>query len=434
MRNTLTIQIWFDGGWHEAAEVIFHEPHLGHRGATTIEYRLDYFVEHASVDYARDLPVVDRRAASSCLPVDAAARRSDCWPSFLLDLLPQGLNRALAAAALGLPALAPSSEVELLAAVGGSPVGNVRVAGAPIGGFEWEGLPVDDVLEGGEEVMSRLRTIPSIAPAALCLQGEWPKVALVEDGGGLLHPEGALDDGAVVASYILKFRRSARAEDAAILELESHYQAAARAAGLDIRHPLRYGRDCLLIRRFDRECGQRHGQESLVSASGVAVFGHAAYHEDYLATVSRLSDDPAADVLEYVARDLVNLAFGNPDNHGRNTALSRPTTGGTRLSPLFDFAPMSAAGRAIGRSTRWACLRGTGGDHDPDWNAVSEAVERTTGVPGRAVRERLAETAARLPRLGAEVLAATAHPSAARHALRFCNAVSERAMAAVRGV
>lgn len=425
MAVSLTIQTYLDGLWHDAAEVQFHEPHRGHEGATTFSYGTDYFAERASIDYSQDVSVVDRRAVSSWLPVDLATRRSERWPSFLLDLMPQGLGRAMACAALGLAPLSPSSELPLLWAVGGSPVGNVRIAGAAVGGFAWEGLSVEDVLEGRDDVMAALRTVPTVAPAAICLQGEWPKVALVEDAAGLLHPEGCIPDEAVAASYIVKFPRRLRGPDPAILALEATYMDVAAAAGLHVHARPRLGKDCLLVPRFDREPGGgRNGQESLVSASGIAAFGHPATHEDYLATIARASSDVAADTSEYLARDLINLAFGNPDNHGRNTALSRPAHGGVRLSPLFDFAPMSVAGQAIRRATSWACMRGRGSDHDPDWSVIVEAASVIGQVDVGPIMERLLGVAESIPALAQKVREADVSNESAAHALRRAEEVA----------
>jgi serine/threonine-protein kinase HipA len=433
MTVSLTIQTYFDGRWHDAAEAEFLEPHRGHEGATTFFYDIDYFSEHASIDHSQDVPVVDRRAVSSWLPVDLVARRSDRWPSFLLDLMPQGLGRAMACAALGIAPLSPSSELPLLAAVGGSPVGNVRIAGAPVGGIAWEGLPVEDVLEGRDDVTAALRTIPTVAPAAICLQGEWPKVALVEDGAGLFHPEGCIPDEAVAASYILKFPRKLRGPDPSILTLEAIYMDVAAAAGLHVHARPRLGKDCLLVPRFDRERGGvRDGQESLVSASGIAGFGHQATHEDYIATIARTSSDVAADISEYVARDLVNLAFGNPDNHGRNAALSRPSQGGVRLSPLFDFAPMSSAGQAIRRSTNWACTRGRGSDHDPDWSVVVEAACAAGHVDEAPIMERLLGVAESIPALARKVTQEAPSNDLADHALRRADEVASGVARTVR--
>ena len=72
----------------------------------------------------------------------------------------------------------------------------------------------------------------------------------------------------------------------------------------------------------------------------MAQFGYVAAHEEYLAAIKRFCTDPAAETVEYVLRDVLNLAMGNPDNHGRNTALQKAPDGWIGLTPLFDFTPM----------------------------------------------------------------------------------------------
>lgn len=137
-----------------------------------------------------------------------------------------------------------------------------------------------------------------------------------------------------------------------------------------------HGSHVLMIPRFDRIVGAdggvvRLGQESLVAALGVSEFGYAGRHEEYLGVITRHSSAPAADVIEYVLRDLLNVAMGNPDNHGRNSALRKLPDGAIRLSPLFDFAPMRLDPGVIRRATRWGCMGGR--DSDPDWTVICRA-------------------------------------------------------------
>lgn len=95
------------------------------------------------------------------------------------------------------------------------------------------------------------------------------------------------------------------------------------------------------------------------SSIGVAQFGHNTDHEAYANVLKRHSDQPFIDIVEYAKRDLTNRAMGNPDNHGRNTALRKTPGGGITLAPLFDFAPMRLAIEGIARLTRWGVMRDT---------------------------------------------------------------------------
>lgn len=69
--------------------------------------------------------------------------------------------------------------------------------------------------------------------------------------------------------------------------------------------------------------------------------------------------------------DLHNIAFGNSDNHGRNTALiKRPE--GIGLAPVYDFAPMRADPEGVTRTTQWAPPLEAGGEYD--WPAIAASL------------------------------------------------------------
>jgi serine/threonine-protein kinase HipA len=94
---------------------------------------------------------------------------------------------------------------------------------------------------------------------------------------------------------------------------------------------------------------------------------------------------PEGEVLEYIKRDVANLALGNKDNHARNTAVQRDFAGGVRLTPLFDFAPMYLHPDGIARRIRW--VDNDGGN--PDWGrVVTRVCEISAEVQPKARRTR----------------------------------------------
>lgn len=131
------------------------------------------------------------------------------------------------------------------------------------------------------------------------------------------------------------------------------------AAALGIRThadlPTLHG-DVLLIPRFDRMvCDgkvMRFHQESVASILGLAGFDQRPSLFDVVAGIRQVVTDPAAETLEFIKRDVLNLAMRNTDNHVRNTAVQR-IDGHVRLPPLFDFAPMYLDPELIPRSLRW---------------------------------------------------------------------------------
>ncbi|WP_341235471.1 HipA domain-containing protein [uncultured Sulfitobacter sp.] len=378
----LTIQINIDGQWHNAAQVGFTATRRGINSGAWLSYETDYWAEHASVD-ALGGPVIDHRAVSVQFPVDVTYYMLGSWPSFLLDLLPQGPVRGRIAGDQGLRPDDPKLDVLLLAIASSTPVGNIRIRQAwkreqeNIRQLKCPSLTDADVLSVSSHFINVLDTYVNRAPGATCVQGEWPKVLLTRSKrDGFLYPDPYLkaQDGA--EHFIAKLAKTGRHADELILASEAPYLEMARVVGLNCGAPLKYGNGILLIPRFDRSVSSEqvlmHGQESLYSAMGITEFGARRSHEDYLAVIDQFSDDPVADRIEYLKRDVLNITAGNPDNHGRNTALCRNAAGGTRLSPLFDFAPMRLSDAGIARAARWRCL----GNADPggDWSAVCEAV------------------------------------------------------------
>lgn len=428
----LTVQTWIAGSWHDAAKVSFHEPEKGHLGSTTTTYLLDYFVDHAAVDSLAS-PVIDERAVSVTLPV-GEDRWLPTWPAFLMDMLPQGPARILLAKAIGLNGVLSASEVHLLGYAAGTPVGNLRIAeaaGKAARTASGRGIAFDDVLQRSEAFNDFATALPWEAPASVCLQGEWPKLQLTMADDGLLYPDQHLADEDARQRYIVKLARSRDPRDSLILEIEALYAAAVDGLGLSIRSGYVSGSGVLMIPRFDRDAEDgavRRGQESLVSAAGISAFGHLGSHEDYLVLLSGVSSDPAADRLEYVKRDFLNLCLGNDDNHGRNMALAKHG-GRVRLSEIFDLAPMRLSGNGVARSTKWAFMKELGSDYHPRWDAVASAVAQDEAERDVLLAE-LAAFAERLPSAASSIIARVSDAAAARHAMSRLERMVESAVSA----
>lgn len=377
----LTLQTHFDGEWHNAATLELKDDAVGFQGASIVDYDLDYFVTVASAEFSAGKTVRDHRALSVRYPVDLENRYSRSWPPFLLDLMPQGHARRKLAEHLGLAEGSRASDLPLLlrSATGG--IGNIRIKEAAdaeterLRGVERQGVTEAEILERSDRFMEVADRFGMLASGSSGLQGEWPKVSMTQAADGLYYPDSFVTDEEAVRHVIVKLVRSNEPVDRLILEGEALYSRIAQEIGLNVSEPSTYAEGVLIIPRFDRKKKEgggtvRLGQESLVSAIGVADFGHVGTHEAYIDVLREYSADPFADIVEYLKRDIANLALGNPDNHGRNSALSKHQDGTIRLSPLFDFAPMRLAKEGIVRSTRWAMMRDDGRDHLPDWKRI----------------------------------------------------------------
>jgi serine/threonine-protein kinase HipA len=298
-----------------------------------------------------------------------------------LDLMPQGHARRKLAEHLGLAEGSRASDLPLLlrSATGG--IGNIRIKEAAeaeterLHGVQRQGVTEVEILERSDRFMEVADRFGMLASGSSGLQGEWPKVSMTQANDGLYYPDSCVTDDEAVRHVIVKLVRSNEPVDRLILEGEALYSRIAQEIGLNVSEPSTHAEGILIIPRFDRKKREgggtvRLGQESLVSAIGVADFGHVGTHEAYIEVLRQYSADPFADIVEYLKRDIANLALGNPDNHGRNSALSKHQDGTIRLSPLFDFAPMRLAKERIVRSTRWAMMRDGGRDHLPDWQRI----------------------------------------------------------------
>ena len=353
--------------WVDAAVVeIAGDAAAGHRAASVLSYEISYWAEIAA---GLDEPPVDLSAVSCHAPVDLAILRQPRWPSFLLDMMPQGVARKTLADRLGLDADKLQVELPLLLHAGGSPVGNVRIREAweaeqdRIKGMHWPPLLAMDFLTRTETFIEVMADFALLASGSTGLQGEWPKIMLtLSKQDGHWYPDSVVEDQDAADHIIVKtMPPQGNPASELILASEAPYLEVARAFGLRCGAALSYSNGALVIPRFDRQRDARgvvrHGQESLVSACGIAAFGHVTTHEAYLDVIRSLTTDPGEEVVEYVLRDLLATAAGDPDNHGRNTALQKHVDGSIRLTPVFDFTPMRLDTRGIVRSTRWACAR-----------------------------------------------------------------------------
>ena len=395
----LTFETHLQGAWHESATISIAAPQAGYVGASIVDYDIDFFTGFAAADGVQQ-PVIDARALSVNHPVDLASRHRATWPAFLLDLMPQGHARRKLSELLGFPVDAREADMPLLLRAASNPVGNIRIRqaareeGDRLADVIRRGVTEDDIFERTDLFIEVIDRFGMMASGSSALQGEWPKIALTLASDGLWYPDAFVGDDEAIRHVIVKLLRSNDERDRLILEAEAGYSSLARELGLDVAEPSIYRDGILMIPRFDRAVVDgrriRHGQESLVSALGIAEFGYLADHEQYIGVIKRVSDNLFADILEYMKRDLANRACGNPDNHGRNSALSKPAGGGVRLSPLFDFAPMRLATDGVVPSTRWGVMRASHRDSDPDWRIVCATVFPDEADKAAALFEALA--------------------------------------------
>ncbi len=378
MEEFCTIEGFIDGRWQDLASVtLFGPARRGWQTPTYTGYELDYAAGH-----------LDRRdvaALAWSYPVGLAPWQLNTWPAFLLDLLPQGHGRAELLRQLGLP---ESTEAEgdwtLLKAGAGNPIGHLRIKEARAwldarSTQDLHGFTFDEVAERSEHFSEHLAQHGLFVAGSSGVQGEWPKILLTQGRDGLLYLDHALPDEAAAAHWIVKFGRGPNEALARILQAEAPYMLLARHLGLRVHGELQLRARALFIPRFDRSVTargvMRHAQESLAALCDLPGFGVAPSHNDACARLAAAATNPQAELIEYLRRDIANVALGNKDNHARNTAIQRKE-GLVALTPVFDFAPMMLHPDGIARRMRWA--RDDNGS--PRWASVVQQAAAAAGM------------------------------------------------------
>ncbi|NEX64843.1 type II toxin-antitoxin system HipA family toxin [Noviherbaspirillum galbum] len=372
MTAECTIQLFAEHRWHDVGSVsMFGEQNLGWKARTYTGYAVDWAVAHRG---ARDA-----HAFSCQYPVGLAPAEQAHWPVFLIDMLPQGFGREELLRRLDLsPTAGIEADWRLLLAGAGNPIGNLRVKEAAqwldTHAGELRGFTDEEVATRGEHFTEYLARHGLFVAGSSGVQGEWPKLLLTRADDGLLYLDHTLPDEQARQHYIVKFGRGADRQLAAIMRHEAPYMELARMLGLRVHGPLHLRGRALFIPRFDRvvetDGVTRLAQESVATLTGIPGFGAVPSHDEVCSQLLLRCTHPEKDVLEYIKRDIANLALGNKDNHARNTAIQRDFRGNIGLTPLYDFAPMYLHPDGIARRIRWE----GNDDGDPDWGRVIDRI------------------------------------------------------------
>ncbi|PSJ48377.1 type II toxin-antitoxin system HipA family toxin [Zobellella taiwanensis] len=401
----LTIQIFHQGAWHDAAELTLQQPQLGRSGPARLGYDFDYALEWLQRD--------DEHACSLVLPIELMVPHdSPTWFGFLDDIMPAGAARRYWVNQLGLSNATPErQDTELLCRGTIAPVGNLRIKEAlpelPAGStLRQRRFAIQEVVERNTDFLEYAQQMGAASGGATGAGGEAPKLLLRCSANDEVWIDTFQDDvHNPDTHYLVKFPRNNRGPiDCDILRAEYHYYHELQSLGVSTistngmrllegeRFP------SLWLPRFDvAMCeGQltRYGLESVYSVLHKAP-GSYLKHQHTLRSLIRLlehqyrvlelgeSFDRQAFVIEWVKRDLLNVAFGNSDNHGRNTALLK-TPEKIWLAPVYDFAPMKADPEMVPRSTSWGSPLEEGGQYN--WRAIANELA-DLAEPARVLAE-----------------------------------------------
>lgn len=374
-----TIQLHRDGEWVSAATL----QALGD-DRCRIDYLPEYMFGHEDPwPIAMGIPLAFRTDEFVEGPAGATVDRRPA--PFLYDLVPQGKGRRF------LVDLLKVSDHEnlvmpLVMAGAFNPIGCLRItsamdfyrqqAQANPDSATGQGFELDDVLHKSEEFLDHIALHAMLASGTTGVQGVAPKFLLTTDINNRWYADMALSDERAHEHWLLKLPRGKAENDRTVLRNEAAYLRLAAACGVRTNaDPMLHG-EVLFVRRFDRLVVDGHlhrlHQESLASICGMRGFGTIETQQVLLEGLRGVVSDPLGETIEFLKRDVLNLAMRNTDNHARNTAVQRLPDGSIQLTPLFDFAPMFLDDEFIPRGYHW---RDAKGKRQETWTEILETLQ-----------------------------------------------------------
>lgn len=370
----ITLQIHWENEWRDAGTIRFRKPENGLLGDPFFSYDTRYTVNALEClgDFNAE-NLIDKTAVSVRLPCHFGGDylNGEVAP-VLRDIIPQGASRRLLVKMMGY-SRDPEQAIDtrLLAEGCIAPIGNLRIkeaaeaffkrleATAPAGRFTRE-----EVCRRADNLIEHAHHLGIAIGGATGAGGDAPKLLMVETHENDFALEGTVPETEVKEHWLVKFPRGRKTEaDISVLKGEAAIYKTLEQRNFDSIRNTRIDENndqyALWMPRFDREVVDgvivRHGVESIYSMMGRIGDGAALVHTDILEAIGEKATKPQAkDALlaDYLARDILNFAVGNKDNHGRNTALIKRGKD-IELAPAYDVAPMVLDPEGIARTTRW---------------------------------------------------------------------------------
>ncbi len=234
-----------------------------------------------------------------------------------------------------------------------TPLDRLSLIGAdPMGAFEYEpadgetdlygdveldslSCEVDRILDGEESaVLDELLKLNGSSGGAR------PKIVayVSSDHKKIIHGGKSAPDG--FTPWIIKF--SEKHDPQTSGELEYRYSLAAKAAGITMPEthlfPLKDGRGCFGVRRFDRT---PDGKVHTHTACGLLHASHRFASLDYenLLKLTWILTRNHADVVEMARQMIFNVKSGNKDDHSKNFSFLLNEQLQWQLAPAYDLTP-----------------------------------------------------------------------------------------------
>ncbi len=362
----LCVQIYIDNQWQDAMQLEFTTPDAGRAGPVKAAYSRAFTARYFQASAAHQV--------CSSWPIELlAVYRHERWHACIDDIMPAGAGRKLWVKQLELEHLSgPEQDFQLLHSGTIAPVGHLRIKES-VQQVEQQLDPslravrFDSaaVIERDADFLHYARQMGAISGGATGAGGEAPKLLLRQSSDHKIWFDPLQRDNTTPDQhYLVKFARGQRTEtDKAILRTEYHYYQELAELGIDTidtrQMKLEEGTHTpsLWLPRFDRVLAggeiQRLAVESVYSLMNKGPGQYLDHHQVLQQLLDMIQPaDINSFIAEYLKRDLLNLCFGNSDNHGRNMAVLKNQQH-IALAPVFDFAPMKADAEGIVRTTNW---------------------------------------------------------------------------------
>lgn len=426
----LTLQSYLAEQWQDIAELHFN--------AKTDELvKISYLNEHTISHFSED----GATAFSLNFPVDFFLEQPQNSWAFLQDIIPAGASRRYWLKALDIEHLSPSQQQFLLlqqATI--APIGNLRIKEAvPSNESSPRLFSTQEVINRRSDFLEYANQRGAMVGGATGAGGEAPKLLLRHYQGKVWIDNQQLgqDQGDY---YLVKYPRGIYSPiDCDILRAEYAYYHELTAMGFSTistsKMKLEEGEKypSLWLPRFDLEQNEdgkiikRYAVESVYSIlnKNGGLLDHYQTLENVIKKITEsqlvkngFQFNIEEFVIEWVKRDLLNIAFGNSDNHGRNTAFLRDEKG-IYLAPIYDFAPMRADPEGIIRSTTWEKTLELGGEYqfeqiieklakwvEPDrlWQELHQLALNLTDLKNRLAQRGVPESILNYPAIGFDYL------------------------------
>ena len=341
--ENLTLQIFHHQQWHDAAELSFDADFV----CTHLDYLNDYaFCQAENGDFLcweKD----DIYALGLNYPVNIMGYQNQPL-TFLDDIIPSGASRRYWIRHLGIGRQPENQQnYELLKRGTIAPIGNVRIKEAVLPEAATRHFQAAEAINRQADFLEYAQEHGAIAGGATGAGGEAPKLLLRQTPSGEVWIDNQQDGKSADAYYLVKYPRNQRTPiDCDILRAEFYFYHELAALGFAT----------INTRQMKLEEGERYPSLWLPRFDVEQAQGFQL--------------DAGAWISQWLQRDLLNIAFGNSDNHGRNTAFIR-RAGSIEFAPIYDFAPMKADPEGIIRSTTWGAPLENGGEYD--FSAIAQS-------------------------------------------------------------